>query len=97
MERGARAGFAAGINIPAMVPGDLLAHGQADTGAGIFVFPVQPFENAEDLLRVFLVEADAIITDPDMVIDVFGFRCDGNKSWYISPGEFQGIRHQVDK
>ena len=97
MERGPCAGLAGRINIPVMVLGDLPAHGQADTRAGIFILTVQPFENTKDLLRMFLGEPDAIVADPDMMIDVFGLRCDGDNGWYIGPGEFQGIGHQVGK
>jgi len=78
MERSPGAGFAGRINIPVMVLGDLPAHRQADTRAGIFILTVKPFENTKDLLRMLLVEPDAIVADPDMMIDVFGFGCDDN-------------------
>ena len=53
--------FAPGCNGSAVAVGDAAANGQADTGPFIFTPSVQSLKHYEDLLRIPLLETDAVV------------------------------------
>lgn len=65
---GALASSAFCSNETAMVLGSFAYNGQPDTGAPEFCIAMQSLEDLEDLFSVFLVEANAIVGDTDLVI-----------------------------
>ena len=59
------AGLGFDPDVAAMAFDDLLAHGQADAGAGILVASVQALEDLEDAFGVAQINADAVVVDRD--------------------------------
>src|SRR5579862_4236246 len=59
---GTLTGFAFGGDITAMIQRNFSNDGQSHPRAFIFMAGVQPLENVEDAVEIFLVKADAIVT-----------------------------------
>ena len=63
VERRALVGLGVGPDAAAVAVDDPLHDGEADAGALIVLGPVQPLEDAEQLVGVAHVEADAVVLD----------------------------------
>ena len=61
-------GLAIGSDGSSMITRYFLADGQSDARTSVLIFAVQPLENLEDAVHVFLIEADAVIRYVDAVI-----------------------------
>jgi hypothetical protein len=74
---------------------DLLADGQAYTGAGIFLPRVQPLEDGEKTILFFGWDADAIVFNPEDIFAPFSLRSNVDLGATVFGTELDGIAHQV--
>src|SRR5205823_427473 len=84
-------------NAPAMTMNDPLYDCKADAGALVFLGPVQPLENAEQLVSVPHVEADAVVLDEirGLAISRPVKTANFDRRGWPSAGVFQGVGKQV--
>jgi len=67
-----------------MIFGDPFTHGKADAGTGVLIIAMETLEDAEDLVRIFLVEPDSIVTNHD--VKMLTLRMTGNNNDRRSAG-----------
>src|SRR5580658_8708199 len=80
-----------------MVFDDLFAHREADSSSAVFVFAVEAFEDGKDLFGVFLGEADAVVSDVDVIPGSLLVAADGDDWGRAGPGILEGVGKEVAK
>ena len=95
MKSGAFTGHADSSDTTLMIFYDPFTHGEADAGTAVLIIAMKTLEDAEDLVRIFLVETDSVIADPDM--KVLPFRMTGNRNdrWPVGHSVFQRIGKEI--
>ncbi len=73
---------------------DLLAYGQPDTGARIFILSMQSLEHLEQLVVILRIDADAVVLDRDGPLLIALLRSDlySRRLW---PVELDGVADEV--
>ena len=95
MERGALPGFAGGSNISLMILSYPLTHGKPDAGAAVFRLSMETLEDAEDMIGILLIKADAVVMDLDMDLLVSDTGGKGDQRRPVSAGIFEGVGDKV--
>jgi hypothetical protein len=88
MERSALPWLAGGGNIPLMVLRYPLTHGKPDAGAAVFGLSVETLEDAEDMIGILLIKANAVVMDLDMDLLVSGTGGNGDQGRPVGTGIF---------
>ena len=72
-----------------------LTHCKPDAGAAVFRLSVETLEDAEDMIGILLIEADAVVMDIDMDLLLSDTGGNGDHGRPVSARIFEGIGDKV--